>query len=482
MRKVGLGFRWITLAYIFVRGAGLLSAIILTRLLMPSDFGLMAISMSFIAFSQGITTTGFDSAIIQKQDKPEEYLDTAWSIELVRNVLLALVVFITAPILAIFFNEPRASLILRSLSLIYVLQGLRNIGVLYFRKNLDFFKQSIFEIIPTFINVIIVIPLAFYLKNVWALVFAAIISSVVSCILSYLLHPYRPRLNFEFEKTKTLFNFGKWIFGTTVLTMASEHGVNMFVGKYLSMQALGFYNRASVFSASVFQQVIGIVWSVGYPGYSQIHMEPEKFKKACLSTLVLLAFLGIPLSCVMFVLSEDMVKIVLTDKWLPIVPIMKVFCLLAILDFLNCPFRIAFVASGNPATGAKITLIQSIVLFAGIYPLSKLWGATGTAGALLISAAVVFPIVWYLGMKLVSIRKIELMKVLITPLISSLFMVMIVYLLKYVLCLHASLLNLFLEIVAGVIIYFISSFLLDRFLNTGIYPLMGKVFLLRLSQ
>ena len=306
-KKVSKGALWVTAASICARGLGLVSSIILARLLMPEDFGLMAIAMAIVAFSQGTTSTGFESALIQKQDRPEDFLNTAWTFELARYLILFLIIFIAAPLFASFFNEPRAVAILRVISISLVFQGLRNIGVVYFRKNLDFKKQFVMEIVPLIARISVVIPLAFSLRNVWALVWGSLTTGVATCLISYVMHPYRPRLDFSIKRAGNLFNFGKWILGSSILVMIRQQGMTMFVGKFLGIPILGFYNRAGAFSTMMFQQVIGIVWKVGYPAYSQLQLDPGRFKQAYLKTLQLLTFIGIPMAGGLFVLSGDFV-------------------------------------------------------------------------------------------------------------------------------------------------------------------------------
>ncbi|MFH1634925.1 MAG: lipopolysaccharide biosynthesis protein, partial [Chloroflexota bacterium] len=326
-RKVSKGALWVTAASISARALNLVSAIILARLLAPEDFGLMAIAMAIIAFSQGTTQTGFESALIQKQEKPEDFLDTAWTFELARYLILFLIIFLAAPLFASFFKEPRAVAILRVISLSLVFQGLRNIGVVYFRKNLDFHKQFVLEIVPVMANICVVIPLAFSLRNVWALVWASLTTSFATCCISYVMHQYRPRLDFNIKRAKNLFNFGKWILGASIIVMIRDQGMTMFVGKFLGIPILGFFNRAGVFSTMIFQQISEIVWKVGYPAYSQLQQHPERFKQAYLKTLRLLTFIGIPMAGGLFVLSYDFVHLFLTDKWLPVVPLMQLLCL-----------------------------------------------------------------------------------------------------------------------------------------------------------
>jgi len=471
---------WVAAATISTRILYLTSAVILTRLLVPADFGLMAIAMSVIAFSQGTTQTGFESALIQKQDKPEVFLNTAWTFELIRYLVLFIVIFLTAPLLASFFSEPRAADILQVISMSLVFRGVSNIGVIYFRKNLDFHKQFALEIIPLVVNICVVIPLAFVLRSVWALVWASLVSRIVVCVLSYIMHEYRPRLEFNIKKAATLFNFGKWILGSSLLVMIREQGMTMFVGKLLGIPLLGFYNRAGVFSTMIFQQVSQIVWKVGYPVYSQLQHEPARLKQVYLNTLLLLTFIGIPIAGGFFVLSRDFVHLFLTDKWLPIVILIQILCLQAIFNSIATPGAIAFQAVGKPAIGTKISMIGTIILICIVYPLSSRWGVAGAVASLFFSSLIPSPIAWYLAIKVIGCSFLEFFKPVIISLINTGIMVFTLTILRQFVPVQIHILQFLLLIFAGMTIYLLVAYIIGRVVNYDVYKLlMQRISVLR---
>ncbi len=470
--KVSKGALWVTAAGISARSLNLVSAVILARLLAPEDFGLMAIAMSIIAFSQGSTQTGFESALIQKQDRPEEFLNTAWTFELSRYLIIFIIIFLAAPWMALFFNEPRAMVILRVISISIIFQGLRNIGVVYFRKNLDFHKQFVLEIAPMVVYISLVIPLAYILGNVWALIWASLANQIFSCALSYVMHSYRPRLEFNAIKAMELFKFGRWILGSSIIVMIREQGMNMFIAKFLGIPMLGFYNRAGTFSNMIFQQVSEIVWKVGYPAYSELHVNPVRYKKAYLKTLKLLTFIGIPMAGGLFVLSWDFVHLFLTDKWLPIVPLMQILCLQAIFNFINTPAGIAFQASGKPAIGTRISTFGVITLIISIYPLSSRWGLMGAAFALLLSVLVTSPIIWFKAIQLMKCSLQEFFKPIVLPVMNTVIMGLSIYALKLYFLHQVNVGVLFVLILFGITIYVLNVFLLDRFMNYGMMELI----------
>jgi len=475
-KKVGKGVLWVTAATTFARALNVVSSIILARLLGPEDYGLMAIALAIIAFSQGLTITGFDSALIQKQENIEEYLNTSWTFELIRNLVLALIIFLTAPLLSFYFNEPRAKLILEVMSITYVLQGLRNIGVVYFRKNLEFHKQFVLEMIPMIISISAVIPLAYVLKNVWALVFSTLISQAIALLLSYILHPFRPRFEWDLKKVCTLFDFGKWILGASIIVMIREQGITMFIGKLLGAVALGFYNRSTAFSLIIFQQINEIVWKVGYPLYSQLQNEPSRLKGVFLKTTNLLSFIVFPMAGGLFVLSEDFTRLLLTEKWMPIVPMMKIFCIMALFSALATPANVMFQALGKPGLVTKISCLNLIILLIAIYPFLILFNETGVALSLLLSVIITSPISWVLSLRTSHCSLTEYINSFIHTTLCTSIMIICCILIK-MFFVEIKYLEFFTIIFISAFIFLVSSFAFEKLSANGPFITIRKLLL-----
>jgi O-antigen/teichoic acid export membrane protein len=472
--KVTKGALWVTVSGICSRGLGIISSIILARLLLPSDYGLLAIATAIVSMMQGLTTTGFGSALIQKQKKPENFLNTAWTFELVKYFILFVILFFLAPLFALFFKEPAAIAVLRVISFSLIFQGLTNIGIIYFRKKLDFKRQFIFNIVPQIIYIIVVIPLAFVLRNVWALVWASVVRGLAVCAISYIMHPYRPHLDFNINKAKDLFNFGKWILGSSIIVIIRNQGITMFVGKFLGISVLGFFNRAGAFSTTLFQQLTEIIWQVGYPAYSQLQKVAVRLKRAYLLTLKLLTFFGLPMAGGLLILSWDFTHLFLTDKWIAIVPVIQVLCLIAMIVFITTPAGIMFQAVGRPSIGTKISAAGVIILAITIYPLSLKWGITGTAVSILLSSLLTLPVHCFMAIKIAKCSGREFIRPILLALINTGIMMSGIFGLKNYFFIQISFVQFFSLVFIGAAIYFMVAYFFDRYFNYGIYKLIRE--------
>ena len=209
-KKAIRGGMWVFALRIINRGLGFIRNIILARLLAPEDFGLLGIAMLAIATLETFSQTGFQPALIQKKGNIESYLNTGWTVSALRGMILFCILFFAAPTIAKFFNSPLASLVIRVIAISTLLAGFRNIGIVFFQKELEFNKQFSYEFSAAVIDLTVAISLAFILRNVWALVWGGLAASFVRLVMSYLIHPYRPRIKWERRKSKDLFDFGRW--------------------------------------------------------------------------------------------------------------------------------------------------------------------------------------------------------------------------------------------------------------------------------
>ncbi|MEW5895437.1 MAG: lipopolysaccharide biosynthesis protein [Candidatus Omnitrophota bacterium] len=475
-RKVSKGMAWIAVSNVLTRGLQIISAIILARLLMPSDFGAVAVCMAVVTFVQGTTDMGFLSALVQRADVDDSYLNTAWTIELLRMTSIALSLIAIAPLFGIFFKDEGVTGLLRLLSLSIFFQGLNSVGLVCLRKELDFYRLFLSEVIPAIAYILLVIPLAFLLKNVWALAFGIVFSSLVTCIVSYMLYPYRPRLAFQSKKALKLFHFGKWIFVQGILVMISEHITTLIMGKYLGMVVLGYYNRATVFSKQISQQVTQFVWRMGFPLYSQLQNEEEKLRTTYFGTMKLLLFTGFPLAGMLLVLSKDFTIILLTEKWLMIVPLMQLFGIFSFFLFMVTPISVLFQSTGRPAISTKLSFLINGVFILSLIPFITLWGASGVVMSSIVSTAVVFPLQLYMVTKVYKIRVWEHLRIFSISFLNTVIMIAVIQALRVMLCNQVSLINFISLGISGGLAYFLSFYVSDKIFNYGLFELIYSRF------
>jgi len=383
-QKVVQGAAWVFTLKIISRGLGFVKTIILARLLAPEDFGLLGIAMLAISTLETFSQTGFHTAIIQRKNKAEEYLDTAWTVSAIRGSLLFLVLFLSAPMIAAFFKSPQATLVIKVIALSTFISGFQNIGILFFQKELNFKKQFYYELVPTLANLSLSIILAFLLRNVWSLVWGGLLSTFVQLFLSYTFHPYRPHIRFDKGKFRELFAFGKWLLASSIVIFFLHQGDDILIGKMLGVTALGFYQMAYMLSNLPATEITHVITSVAFPAYSKIQNDLKRLKESYLKVLHITIFFSVPISGLIIVLSPDVIRIFLGEKWLPMVNSLQILCVFGLARSINGTIGAFFQAVGKPYLVTKASFYQLILMGFLIYPLTISWGIIGTSVATVI--------------------------------------------------------------------------------------------------
>lgn len=474
-QKVISGGFWILNLNASYRVLRLISTLVLARLLAPSDFGVLGIAILTTSLLENLSLTGFDKALIQKKEDVIGFLNTTWTISVIRGVLLFLILFLFAPIVADFFEIPESEQVLKVLALSLIIDGLINIGIIFFSKEIDVKKLYIYRISGAIAYVIVAIPTAFVLRSVWALVYALLAEKIVSLILSYVLHSYRPRPEFNVEKAKELYSFGKWIFGIGVLSYLISQGDNAFVGKVLGATALGFYSMAYRISTLPAMEMYKMVSNIIFPAYSKLQEDVPKLRTAYFRTLQVIAFISFPIAGMIFVLSYEITKLFLGELWLPMVPLVQILSVYGLLNSMGIVAGAVFQAVGKPEIDTRLLFFRLVIMACLIYPLSFLWGTVGVAFAVLVSR-IIDLIAVYMALRITQDKLSTVFKELLFPLASTVITILILSSFKAFLTSRYGIYGFFVEVVVGIILYLCISFVFAKALNYQSPVLLQKAF------
>ncbi len=457
-RAIKGGF-WVIATKITQQLLVMLRLIVMARLLAPEDFGLMGIVLLALATINKFTQTGFTEALIQKKVDTVNYLNTAWTLGIIRGLVLFIVLYLSAPFIGIFFNQTNVVGILRVASISFILEPLSNIGMVYFAKELEFNKQFIQNMIGTVAGTIVAVTIAFIYRNVWALVLGRLAGSITRCITSYFLHPYKPRISFDNAKAKELWSYGKHIFSISILHLLGLYGDDAFLGKVLGATSLGFYQLAYRIGNMVATEFGNLIQSVAFPAYSKLQDNIDKLRGGYFRTIKLTSLIVYPISGGIIVLAPEFTEIVLGAKWLPMVPSLQILCLLGLL---KCMQRYpVFKAVGRPDIETKLSILGLITMVITIYPLTIKYGIAGTSLSVLIAALGVQPMGFYELQKLIDAKAKDVLKLLSFPVTATLIMMLCVFVTKSIIG-DVGLISLLLLICLGAISYAICIFVMSK--------------------
>jgi len=472
-RKVVKGGLWVFGLRIINRGLSFIRTIILARLLAPEDFGLFGIAMLAIYTLEALSQTGFGPALIQKKENVELYLDTAWTVSVLRAIVLFLILFFTAPIASEFFNSPQTTLIIRVVAISTLLSGFRNIGIIFFRKELEFHKQFFYEFSAALVDLAVAITLAFILRNVWAIIWGGLAANLVSLLMSYVLHDYRPKVSFQKDKFRELFGFGKWVLTSSILVFLVTQGDDIFVGRVLGITALGLYQMAYTLSNLPATEITHVISQVTFPAYSKLQDRPSQLKEAYVRVLQLTSFLSFPLAAGIVVLAPHFIPILIGNKWLAAVPALQILAFAGLTRSIAATAGYLFYALGRTKIDTILQVIRLTLLISLIYPLSIQFDLIGVSLAVLVSIFVSNIGFTYMAAKLTHSTVTELLKVILIPMLNSTLAALVVVVLHPMI--GTDLQALIILVLCGTLVYLLLTYLSDRLLNYRIIPLTTEI-------
>ncbi|MFZ1946546.1 MAG: lipopolysaccharide biosynthesis protein [bacterium] len=363
--------------------------VILARLLSPDDFGLAGIAVIALTTLDTLTSTGFDTALIQKKEDIRPYLDTAWTVGVLRGFVVFALVLAAAPWAAAFFRTPEATSLVRLIGLSMLARSFTSIGVVSFRKDLEFGKQFAWQFAGRLADFVVAVVAGFVLRNAWALVVAFVAGDAVKLALSYALHPYRPRFALDGPKARELFGFGKWVLGIGVLVFLLTQVDNAAVGRLVTPMPmmLGFYQLARRVANVPATEIAHVLANVTFPAYSKLQDATSKMREAYLMTLEIITLVALPVASAIAVLAPEITAGVFGEKWLPAAPAVRILAVWGAIGALASTAEPVLIAVGRPRTLTKYQAINLVVLAGLLVPLTLRWGIQGASLAMVLAAA-----------------------------------------------------------------------------------------------
>ena len=475
-QKIVRSGAWVFSLRILQQLLELIKVIILARLLSPWDFGLMGIGILLMGSLRAFSQIGFQTALIQKKENTHKYLDTAWTILVIRGFILFAIFSFMAPWAADFFRAPQMKVIVPIMGISLLLTAFVNIGTIHFEKELKFYKYFIQGLCGCLVNFIVTVLAALIMRNFWALIIGMLAGEFVEFIFSYLIHPYRPHFNLDLDKTRYLFDFGKWILFSTVLMFLFTQGGDFFVGKILGLATLGFYRMAYKISNTLPTEVGKIVRSVTFPAYSRLQDELAKLRETYLKVLQLVTFVSLPLAGGILILGSEFTKLFLGSRWMPIVPTMQILAVFGILRLIGETTETVFISVGKPGMKTRLQFAQFILLAVLIYPLTKYLGIAGTALAVTLCALIFSFVALHKMINVIETDYSKVIKIITFPFIATLIMIFVIFVMKYYVFGAINVVFFFFFCLIALFTYLFIIYLFDLFLNYGVRQLIKQQF------
>lgn len=432
------------------QGLQFIIQIFLARLLLPSDYGILALVVIFITIANVFIQSGLGTSLIQKKVVDEVDLSSVFYISLGIAVVLYLVLYLFAPAIASFYDNSTLIPVLRVLALTLFPGAFNSIQNAIISRNMQFRRLFYSSVGAGIVSGIVGITMAYKGYGIWALVFQQLTSQVCITLILWFTVRWRPTLQFSLSKVKVLFSFGWKLLISSLLDTTYRELRSLIIGKMYSPAMLGYYNRGQQFPQLIIANINGTIQSVMFPALAAQQDYAERVKSMVRRSIVTSSFIVFPLMVGLAVVAEPLVIVLLTDKWLPSVPFLQIFCASFALWPIHTANLQAINAMGRSDIFLKLEIVKKIIGLI-ILAVSLPFGIYALALGQVVSGVVSSFINAYPNKKLLDYGYGEQIKDVLPSLAISLIMGAVVYSLLF---LHLSaLVTMALQVLVGILVY-----------------------------
>ena len=299
--EMARGAAWMVAFRLFDRSVGVVSTTILARLLIPADFGLVAMAMSVIAIIELASAFSFEMALIQDPDPQREHFDTAWTL----NILIAIGGGVATAAVAYpassFYGDPRLAPVMFAIGAAWVISGFESTGIANFRREMNFAAEFRWMASKRVVSFLVTLAAALLFRSYWALVIGMATGRITGVLLSYTMHPFRPRLSLT--RARSLFSFSRWLLANNIVSVMLSRLPHFYIGRVFGAQTLGAYTVGSEIAQLAHTELVAPINRAMFPGYARLVDEPETFRRVCIDATAAILLIVLPVSAAVALLA-----------------------------------------------------------------------------------------------------------------------------------------------------------------------------------
>ncbi len=363
------GFAWRFIQNSSTQLMGFIIQIVLARILLPSDYGIIALTSTFVTILNVIITTGFTSALVQQKEIDETDKSSMFYLSVLMGISLYFVVFFLAPFFSSFYHEPILSDILRVQAISLIIASLFSVHTAIIQRNFQFKKSFLASLIAVFCQGVVGITLAVKGFGVWALVFGTIVHNAVNCFVLFIACKWVPKFSFSFTSIKRMLSFSSKVLAGNLLNSIFNNARTLIIGRYYGADTVGYYNKGKQFPTTVMTGIDGAMTTVLFSSLSKIQDDRERVVSYLRRGIKLSLTVVVPILCGMAAVADPMIRILLTDKWAGAIPFVMIECALCMTWPLSARTQ-ALNAIGKSGTNLIINIVMKVIelflLFASI--------------------------------------------------------------------------------------------------------------------
>ncbi|MEZ5981271.1 MAG: oligosaccharide flippase family protein [Parvularculaceae bacterium] len=366
--RAARGAAWIVAARFVMRSFGFVNTIILARLLVPEDFGLVAVAMTAMQLLQGFSDIGISQAVVRFHDADRDDLDTLFTLGAVRGSVIAFLLCALAPLAAQFYGDPRMFWVFVGIAFQPFLMGLLNPRFFEFERNLDFSKEFISNAVNKFAGVAVSIVVAVVFRTYWAIILGVVTSAAIQLALSYVLRPSLPR--FTFKSFKKVIGFSGWLTGVSFVAALNNKLDAFVLARVVGHTGTGVYYVGKQIGEMPTNELAAPIARAIYPGLSSLQGNRERMRTAYLRGVEALAAVAMPAALGFAFVANEIVPLLLGDKWLEAIPVVQVLTPILGLQTLFLATQFYAMALGE----TRLVFFRELIFFLVRFP-TFLWAS-----------------------------------------------------------------------------------------------------------
>lgn len=448
--KTVSGLIWRFLERCGAQGVNFVVSIILARLLAPELYGTIALITVFTAILEIFVDSGMGNALIQKKDADDVDFSSVFYFNMIMCAVLYAGMFIAAPLIAEFYNDAELTPLVRVMSLVLIISGLKNVQQAYVSRTMQFKRFFFATLGGTIVAAIVGIWMAYAGYGVWALIAQNLVNKVIDTMVLWFTVKWRPKLLFSITRLKGLVSYGWKLLASSLLDTVYNNLRQLIIGKLYSSSDLAFYNRGKQFPNFIITNINTSIDSVLFPAMSSQQDYTERVKSMTRRSIKISSYIMWPLMMGLAFTATSIVSLILTDKWLPCVLFLRIFCFVYVFFPIHTANLNAIKAMGRSDLFLKLEIIKKVMGM--IVLLCTMWfGVEAMTYSLLFTNIVSQVINAYPNKRLLNYSYIDQVKDIMPSIIMSLVMGFII--LSVELFNFGAVITLIVQIILGIIIY-----------------------------
>ena len=384
-QSVVSGIRWISVSTMGRRVLALVANVVFARLLLPADFGLVAMAGVLLGFIDIFKDLGTGTALVREKEADDKLLSSVFWLNCGFGALITALAVLLAPLVAAFYKEPRVAPVLMAMALSFAISSLSIVHTSVLTRQMAFERLAKVELAAAVTSYAIGIGAALLGYGVWSLVFQVLANTTLGTVLTWMASRWRPSFVFHWAQVRRISGYSLNLAGFNIFYYIAQNLDNLLIGRFLGTEALGLYDLAYKLMVFPMQAISAVFGRVMTPYYARAQDDLPRFRQVFLRVAAAIAFLTFPLMFGLLAVREHFVLTVFGVNWAPVIPLLAMFAPLAAIRSVLTTTGSIFIATGRTDLQLRWGVVSNLIIFAGL-ALGLKWGIVGVAAGLTVTS------------------------------------------------------------------------------------------------